>query len=809
MEPAGAKVGSAAEQWSEGHEDPPAVRRRARLARCRRRQDAIPGAPIEGDRCRGHVDLGQLHGHAKLDEDPSRGRQAPRRLAWPAGTERGPCAGCQSQGAQMTGTDRVGDLQQFRDQALRIRRRAGHRADQGLDEERIDLDPSVARLGRRWTGFAGRPKRLVEIAAVPGVICCRTAQGGGAAFIAVLGHEAGRSGEPLARLPATTDGQQVGQVDGHQPALGSATAVEGVRAAIGAEFTLEVVEALCFRQAVVGTRGARPVVGDSEDGQGALDDCPRVADLAQVRSSPAERQEGEPERVGLAGRRREVEGTRSGLDRITVPAKLAESLGAPDEQERELLVLDGFGICVSDDEAAPVQRLGEPRLDGEDRVAPPAQVLRRQARRLMVRALPRGAAPQLPGLLVLVGDGSHRGIADPLAQPVGDEAMACGSLPAGQRLVGHVADDIVLEFQLHGAWDARGRSWAEDVALLELSQRLVRGGPRRNVRGLRGHRFEQRIPGDRSGDRRVLKGPLGDRREPVEPGRDDEPERSRHALDGGRIGDPPAARGPHERPRLDQHPSALLEKERVARRPGHEASHDGRRHATTQDALCDPARIRRAERAQMDRGQAPVPGLRFRPGEGQDQDAIRPWGTIDALEELQQVRIRPVHIVEHDDHRTTRGERPDDRLDGCLRVEGDAAWPARRVAGRRRLVKSEDQLQLVSEAGACRTGQAVGNLSREPAHPATRSNGTEVGSDPDEGADGLGDRGERKPLTIRMARPVEVEPARQPHLQLVSESGLADPRLVDDDQHPGPALGRHRRGIGHETPHDRLAIDER
>ena len=240
--------------------------------------------------------------------------------------------------------------------------------------------------------------------------------------------------------------------------------------------------------------------------------------------------------------------------------------------------------------------------------------------------------------------------------------------------------------------------------------------------------------------------------EPVEPRREHRLDGSRHAerVDGGeRL---QASLPLDEQPVLDQHAQHLLEEERVAARRAADRLR-GLRVERPGELLEQLPRLVLRQRRELDR--RPQPGGadfgEVRPGEAADQHRRVVAPAREVLDEVEERRRRPLHVVEHDHDGLRAGER----------LEQAPDRPEELVAPGARLCASD----CLQDPAVDRLGIRLAGEHLAEVHPA----------------DDLDQRPERDSGPVRETLAFERE-----HLlarrgdQLGGEAGLADAGLADD-----------------------------
>ena len=355
--------------------------------------------------------------------------------------------------------------------------------------------------------------------------------------------------------------------------------------------------------------------------------------------------------------------------------------------------------------AAPV---GAPAGRGEPVRRPPRELARRAG-------FDAELAPERVRLLEVVPDELVDRLGTDALEPVGEPLVQVRPRPLGNRLVGGLADQQVREAE---ALLARGAVLGpNEVAVDERLEPGLDRGALLVGREL-DHCSRREAPAD---DGRTLEDRALGGVEPIEARGEEGVDRRRHhrllalAL-------------------LLEERQHLLEEERVPLRGRRDARADLGRERTGEERVDQLLRFALGQRLQQDRAEArPAarperPALeQLRPGEAEKQD--RSASEVgDVLHELEEGRLCPVHVLEHQDERPVRGERLEHapgRTEGLL---------ARRCT-----------LARADGAGDARSDGRAFGIAREE----LRDPGLDVGAERLE--QDLAQRPERDPLAVREA----------------------------------------------------------
>ena len=266
------------------------------------------------------------------------------------------------------------------------------------------------------------------------------------------------------------------------------------------------------------------------------------------------------------------------------------------EQQREI----GLEVRMADDRKRSVvqpARLGQraqrrrPRAGATQR---PHGLSREVFRRLA------GLEPRAPRLLVVICEHGQeffvgaRGALEPFRK----KQVLGASLRLRQRRIGDFADQGVRECELTLAGQRRCRPFLDNLAFL---QAFERGQHLRRVKPA--HVDDGAGPEDPANQGRILRDPLLERGQQVEPRRERAVDRVGYP-NLERIGRPlPALLRAHEPSAIDQHPQDLLNEERIplgARQ--NRGAHVVRHGLALQEILDEALAVRAGERRQRDGG---------------------------------------------------------------------------------------------------------------------------------------------------------------------------------------------------------------
>ena len=370
--------------------------------------------------------------------------------------------------------------------------------------------------------------------------------------------------------------------------------------------------------------------------------------------------------------------------------------------------------------------------------------------RLLAREPELGAVGA--GALEVVADDLVLGVGRAL-QPAGQPLVEVRAAALGQAAVGDLAEQRVGEAEAVVARRALG------VDQLAPHERGQRGG--QVVVAERRERAAAEAP---ALDRGVLEQRALVRAELVEP-------RGQHGLDGRR----------QLALRADRH--QLLEEQRVAVGP---LDHPAGREPLGAEPRHERERVDLVERVEAEHGGAALrrrprrPALeQLRTAEADEQDRRAAGERDQVVDEVQQRRLGPVGVVDHDDERALAGgglEQPADRPGRLLRLG--------RLVG----LPGGGEHAAVDHVGLLVAGEERLDVPELP--------------------DDLRQRAVREPLAVAEAAPADHERV-QLRARLVGEPRLADPRRPDHGEQPHRPLAPRGGECVPELGELALAPDER
>ncbi len=367
----------------------------------------------------------------------------------------------------------------------------------------------------------------------------------------------------------------------------------------------------------------------------------------------------------------------------------------------------------------------------------------------------------------------------PGLQPLGEPLVQIGALPFGGGLVGAVAQQHVQEPERLDA----GQVGPVRMHQFLADQAQAVGGDHRlfvRVRQVDDGVEVEAFPHDGG----AFKDPPFGRVEPVEPGREQgrDGRRHRHVAQAA-GGDPPAAL-PAQQAVVDEGRHHLLDEQWVAGRGGSDPGDEGRvevvgAHQGADQALAACLGQRRQQhRGGVEFAASPVPPLlqQFRAGQAQQHDEGVAGPVGDVLQQVEQGRLGPVHVVEPQDQRASGRQRLEEGPDGpeaLLRTEFRAAQPHQ---GRERL----DDLR--------RLGDTVEQFPQ----PTPPVRGALVGGQTGGLAHHLHQRPVGDALAVGQATPGEHgRPVRHGRAELADHPGLADARRAQHGEQVAGAFLDH------------------
>ncbi len=360
--------------------------------------------------------------------------------------------------------------------------------------------------------------------------------------------------------------------------------------------------------------------------------------------------------------------------------------------------------------------------------------------------------------------------ARPRLQPAGEPLVQVGPELFGDRLVRGVADEDVPEpVEVGGGLDAA--LGPQQLLADEGSQRWHRRPRRRRCRRLQGlDGVDRERAADHGGelDRLAFR-----RLQPIQAGGQERGDRGRQRHVRQIGGGEPRPSFTDQEAVVDQHRHDLLDEERVPARRLDDAFLRVRGDVgAAEEVRHERLAVAVGERFQQDGRGVHLPAAPRRPRLEQigaaerdhhDRDVLRP--VRDVIDQVEQRRLGPMHVVEHDHERPAPRQRLQERPDR----------PERLVHAGRALA---DPDHLRHAFGGLLAAAFAGNDPRDLAPRLGRR--VAVGQAGRLGDD-LDDRPERDPLAVRQAPPPERDRARtRGGEELLDQARLADARRSQD-----------------------------